>query len=90
MENEWTREMTREWPRSRKRALGTASDGALRLNVSVPSFHHLRREGLLPAGVVVQVGRRVRVDLDALEAWISAGGQALAGGWRREPSGGNK
>lgn len=69
---------------TRLRPLGSARDGAKRLNVPVASFHQMRREGILPAGVAVQVGRRVRVDLDALERWIAGGGQAFAGGWRRE------
>lgn len=85
-----TQEHTAEVTGQRQRPLGTRADGARRLNMRLAGFDQARREGLLPPGVVVQVGRRVRVDLDALEAWIAAGGQGLAGGWRREPSGGSK
>ena len=80
-------QQTSETANARQRPLGTARDGAQRLNVPIASFHQMRREGILPAGVTIQVGRRVRVDLDALELWIAAGGRAFAGGWRRELSG---
>lgn len=33
----------------------------------------------------VRVGRRVYVHAERLSAWIDAGGEALPGGWRREP-----
>ena len=39
-------------------------------------------DGVIPC---VRVGRRVHFDLEAVERWIAAGGQALPGGWRREP-----
>ena len=39
-------------------------------------------QGVVPC---VRVGRRVHFDLDQVERWIEAGGQALPGGWRREP-----
>lgn len=42
------------------------------------------REGILPRGVFVRLGRRVAINPAALEAWIAAGGQALPGGWRRD------
>ena len=42
------------------------------------------RENLLPAGVVVRLGRRVMLDPTQLESWIAAGGAALPGGWRRD------
>ena len=44
--------------------------------------YSLAAEGVLPC---VRVGRRVHFDLEAVERWIAAGGQALPGGWRREP-----
>lgn len=45
----------------------------------------LIRQGLLPA---VRLGRQVRVEETSLRAWITAGGQAWPGGWRRAPQSG--
>lgn len=52
------------------------------LRVPKRRAYELARLGLLP---VVRVGRQVRVAEPALDAWIEAGGQALDGGWRRQP-----
>ena len=51
---------------------------AQRLAVSVPRAYELARLGLLPS---TRVGRQVRVDPQALERWIAAGGRPLDGGW---------
>ena len=67
-----------------RRPLGTVKDGAELLGMRGDSFRKLDRDGVLPPGVVVRVGRRLRVDLDALERFIDDGGRALPGGWRRE------
>ncbi len=32
----------------------------------------------------VRLGRQIRFDADAVEAFIASGGQSLPGGWRRE------
>jgi len=42
----------------------------------------LGNEGQFP---LVRLGRRVFVDLDILDEFSRAGGQALPGGWRRNP-----
>jgi excisionase family DNA binding protein len=63
--------------------LGTGKRAAEILVVSQSRFYELVRTHVLPPGVVVRLGRQIRVDEDALEAWIRAGGQALPGGWRR-------
>jgi hypothetical protein len=42
---------------------------------------------VLPAGVVVRFGRQVRINVEALRTWESAGGAPLPGGWKREPEG---
>jgi len=49
-----------------------------------PRVHELARQGLLPA---VRLGRQVRFDPDAIDEFITSGGKALDGGWRREPRG---
>ena len=64
--------------------LTTAKNGAQILGVKEGRVYEMIRTGLLPAGVVVHLGRQIRIDEDALRAWIHAGGQALPGGWRRE------
>jgi hypothetical protein len=46
------------------------------------TLRKLAREGLFP---VVRIGRRIFVDLAEVEAYTKAGGQALPGGWRRNP-----
>lgn len=63
----------------------TAEDAARMLYVSVGRAYELARTGILPSGVVVRLGRQIRFDEDALIEWIRAGGQALPGGWRRDP-----
>ncbi|MBM3762425.1 MAG: DNA-binding protein [Acidobacteria bacterium] len=45
--------------------------------------YRMIREGILPAGVVVRVGRRMLINADKLQQWIDNGGQALPGGWRK-------
>jgi len=52
-----------------------------RLGVSYARAAELVRQDLLP---VVRLGRQIRVNPAALEAFISAGGKSLPGGWRRE------
>lgn len=54
---------------------------AERLNIAYPRAADLARQGLLP---VVRLGRHIRVDPEALDAFIRNGGKALPGGWRRE------
>lgn len=63
----------------------TAREVADALNVSEARVYELAREGLLPT---VRLGRQVRFHPKAVAEWIENGGQALPGGWRREPVGG--
>lgn len=58
---------------------------AQRLDVSHARAYELVRTGAFPA---VRIGRQLRVDPAALQAWIDSGGTPLPGGWRREPDGG--
>lgn len=51
------------------------------LGVSQQRVYDLARQNILPH---VRLGRVIRFDLEAVEAWINAGGQALPGGWRQE------
>ena len=62
------------------RRLLTAAEVAEILAVTPARVYELVRRGMLPH---VRVGRQVRIDPAALDAWIAAGGQALPGGWRR-------
>jgi excisionase family DNA binding protein len=55
-----------------------------RLNMSAARVYELIREGILPA---VRCGRQVRIDPDALEAFINNGGKSLPGGWRKDGQG---
>jgi excisionase family DNA binding protein len=51
------------------------------LGLTEARVYELVRLRMLPA---VRIGRQVRIDEQALQAWIAQGGQALPGGWRRE------
>jgi hypothetical protein len=57
--------------------------GARTLGVTSARFYELCRQKVLPLGVVVRLGRRIRVDPEALERFIADGGQGLPGGWKR-------
>ena len=62
-----------------------ATQAAKMLGVSTGRLYELARIGILPVGVIIHIGRQIRVDQDALREWVRAGGQSLPGGWRREP-----
>jgi excisionase family DNA binding protein len=66
------------------KALESMEYAARRLNVSEQRAYQMAREGILPEGVVVRLGRQIRVDPDELECFIKNGGQALPGGWKKE------
>jgi hypothetical protein len=59
-----------------------------RLNEKPQRIYNLIRDEIFPPGVVVRLGRRIRINPDKLEEFIANGGQALAGGWRNRTSGG--
>lgn len=59
----------------------TLTQAARVLKVGYPRAAELAREGVIP---VVRLGRQVRVDPDQLTEFISSGGKALPGGWRKE------
>jgi hypothetical protein len=65
----------------------TRGDTATRLGVTYDRAAELVRTGLLPPGVVVRLGRQIRVNPEALDEFLAAGGQALPGGWRQEAEG---
>ena len=54
--------------------LRRAPEVAQRLGISKQRVYDLVRRGLLP---VVRIGRHMRFDGAAIEAWIEAGGAAL-------------
>jgi excisionase family DNA binding protein len=59
----------------------TAGQAAERLDVTLARLYELARTGTLPA---VRIGRQIRFSPETLAQWIDDGGQALAGGWKRE------
>ena len=61
----------------------TVSKTEALLRVSVARVYTLVQQDILP---VVRLGRTVRVDLQALNEFIVAGGKPLPGGWRRPPT----
>jgi len=64
--------------------LQPATYGAERLGIPVSRFYELVRQNILPPGVIIRLGRQIKVDPAKLEAFIGSGGQSLPGGWRRE------
>jgi hypothetical protein len=64
--------------------LQPATYGAQRLGIDLQRFYALTRERKLPDGVVIRIGRTIRVDPARLEEFIANGGCPLPGGWRRE------
>lgn len=66
--------------------LTTVVEGAEILGTTVQRAYELVRLQILPPGVVVRLGRQVRINKEALEDWIREGGQSLPGGWRRQPT----
>lgn len=67
-------------PSPATRRLLSASEVAQIFGVRKTRVYALLKSGIIPA---VHVGRQVRVDKNALDEWIGAGGQALPGGWKR-------
>jgi len=51
------------------------------LAVKPARVYELCRQGILPH---VKLGRQVRVDKVALDEFITGGGKALPGGWKKE------
>lgn len=54
------------------------------LAVKYPRVAEMVRIGLFPEGIVVRLGRQIRIDPEALDQFLRNGGRALPGGWRRE------
>lgn len=62
----------------RPNRLLTADDLAERWQVSKAHVYRLAREGLLPAGVLVQIGRYYRFNQAGVEAFEAQGGVGVA------------
>lgn len=57
-------------------------EAAALLGVSRARCYELVRQRVIPA---VHLGRQVRFDPLAIQAWLAGGGSRLQGGWRRGP-----
>ena len=57
-------------------------------SLSEQRIYTLAREGILPKGVVVRLGRKVLINEAALIDFFASGGADLPGGWRSEADGG--
>lgn len=51
------------------------------LDISEQRVYEMARQDLLPH---VRLGRQIRIDSQALDDFITQGGQALPGGWRKD------
>lgn len=60
-----------------------ANELAERHGLHAERWRELARQNLVPH---VRLGRTLRFDPERVAQWIDAGGQALPGGWRREPA----
>jgi excisionase family DNA binding protein len=60
-------------------------DAAGRLGITYDHAAELARQGILPPGVVVRLGRLVKVNPEKLDTWLEQGGQPLSDGWRHSP-----
>jgi hypothetical protein len=58
--------------------------GAGRLDVTEQRLYGLIRENFFPVGVIVRIGRQIKINPERLEEFLLAGGSALPGGWRRQ------
>ena len=58
-----------------------AKEVASWFNSPVERIYALAREGIIPS---VRLGRQLRFDRKAMEKFIENGGQALAGGWKKD------
>jgi excisionase family DNA binding protein len=76
----------------RARPVGRSGTGGVRLltaaqleqeyNIRRGQAFLLAREGILPH---VRLGRQVRFDRAAIEAFLANGGRSFEGGWKRTP-----
>lgn len=58
-----------------------AGRAAVLLCVSEARLYDLARQGIVPC---VRLGRTVRFDEERLKEFVTGGGKALPGGWRRD------
>jgi excisionase family DNA binding protein len=66
----------------------TIQETAQRLQMSPHAVYEAVRRGVLPPGVAIHIGRRLRISGAALLQWQANGGQRLPGGWKRDVTGG--
>lgn len=69
-----------------RQALISVAESSRILGESPKAIYSMIRCQLLPPGVAVRIGRKVRIHRERLLAWLEAGGQALPGGWKRKPT----
>jgi hypothetical protein len=67
--------------------LESVSWGARRIGVKEQRVYNLIAEGFFPVGIVVRIGRQIKICPERLEEFLAAGGAALPGGWKREADG---
>ena len=66
------------------RILITIAESSRILGEKPKAIYSMIRCQVLPPGVAVRIGRKVRIHRERLLAWLEAGGQALPGGWKRK------
>jgi len=67
-----------------KTKLETVVASAKRIGISRNRFYDLVRNGILPPGVVVRLGRQIHINPGRLDQFIERGGKAFPGRWRKE------
>ncbi len=58
-----------------------ANQAAQKIDVTVDRLYDYSRQGIVP---VVRIGRQVRWSEEALDDFISNGGQSFPGGWKKD------
>lgn len=65
------------------RSLWNVKKTASYLGLSEWRVYDLVRQGILPAGVVVRLGRTIKINPEKLEKWVESGGEAWDNGWKK-------
>lgn len=55
---------------------------AEKVGISLPTAYRLAEQQVIPPGVVVRLGRRLRVHVARADAWLAYGGGGFDGGWK--------
>jgi hypothetical protein len=65
-------------------------EGARKYDIEPKVFYDAILNGIFDSeeipGIVVRLGRRIKLNSEKLDQFIESGGQSWPGGWRKEPA----